>query len=125
MKITLLDAEFVGQVTGTPGQASGVSCMRQGAQIEGAQGLWFQCPVCAVGKEPGEEDGRRFVRGAHYVLCWFSNPRNAPPLDATWWPTIARWTMSGSSLDDLTLQPSILLKGGCNWHGYLTNGDAA
>lgn len=36
-----------------------------------------------------------------------------------------RWNAAGSSLDDLSLTPSIQILGGCNWHGFVTNGDAA
>lgn len=36
-----------------------------------------------------------------------------------------RWKASGSSLDDLTLTPSILEEdNGCEWHGYVTRGEA-
>lgn len=97
--------------------------------VEGAQGLLFQCPKCALGKETGEEDNRKFVRGAHYVLCWFTNPRNAPrvPDDAD--PKPGRWTFTGNTIDDISFIPgpysnSILLIGGCAWHGFVTNGDA-
>lgn len=33
-----------------------------------------------------------------------------------------RWAFSGSSLEDLTLAPSIQILGGCNWHGFVRNG---
>ena len=99
------------------------------ASVDGMQGVMFQCPKCSVGKQHGEENGRRFVRGAHYIRVFFSNPRGvsvAPP-EADSNP---RWAMSGSSIDDLTLSPSINLdvpenSGGCGWHGWVKNGDAA
>ena len=34
-----------------------------------ADGIQFQCPKCAVGKETGQEGDRRFVKGAHYIIC--------------------------------------------------------
>lgn len=96
-----------------------------------AQGVEFQCPKCAVGKEAGEEDGRRFVRGAHYVICWFANPRNAPRVPDDIDPKPGRWFVSTEStgLDDLTFTGpgafSVLLTSGCGWHGYVKNGDAS
>jgi len=99
-------------------------------KVEGAQGVMFQCPRCAQGKEIAEEEGRRFVRGAHYIRIFFSNPRGtevAPPeVDNN-----PRWEMSGTGIDDLTLQPSINLDlpengpNSCKWHGWVKNGDAA
>lgn len=119
MRLTDLDAEFIGERTETS--------YRRLDSIEGAQGLSFQCPGCSVGKETGEEDGRRFVRGAHYVLCWFRNPRGADPVPADALPGPGRWWIEGTGLDDLTFdygQPvqakSIQL--GC-WHGFITNGE--
>ncbi len=91
-----------------------------------ADGVMFQCPKCAIDKERGEENGRRFVRGAHSVICWFVGkvPDSARPGPG-------RWTPSGSSLDDLTFVPgnpprqvSVLLTSGCCWHGHVTNGEA-
>lgn len=84
----------------------------------------FQCPKCSEGLERGEEEGRRFVIGAHYGLCFFRNPQGADAIPAEWYPRIARWEMTGTSLDDLTLRPSILFSPpGCAWHGYITNGE--
>lgn len=118
MLLADLDARFVGSTTPTG--------FRRQDGIVGAQGVMFQCPKCAVGCERGEEDGRRFVRGAHYVLCWFRNPQGATAIPAEWYPKIARWEMSGTSLADLTLKPSILCSPpGCEWHGFITNGDVA
>jgi hypothetical protein len=103
-----------------------------------ADGVMFQCPKCAEGKERGSEvedwrgddwpNGkvRHFVRGAHMVLCWF---RGHVPDDLD--PKPGRWTPSGSSLEDLTFVPgeppmavSVLLTGGCNWHGFVRAGEA-
>lgn len=74
-----------------------------------------------------EENGRRFVRGAHYVLCWF---RGRVP-DTTE-PRPGRWTPAGTGLEDLTFNPgeppmmvSVKLLGGCGWHGLVVNGDAS
>ncbi|MGE4191681.1 MAG: hypothetical protein AB7G12_17485 [Thermoanaerobaculia bacterium] len=128
MRLRDLDAEFVGRWRLESGREV---YSRIGEQLEGAQGVSFQCPKCALGKEPGQEGGRRFVRGAHYVLCWFTNPRNATPVPDHATPVPGRWTVGDSctGLDDLTFTgpaaASVLLSGpGCGWHGFIRNGEA-
>lgn len=128
MRLRDLDAEFVGEWT--------EKSYRRLPSIEGAQGVLFQCPKCAQGKEHGEEislaDGemRGHWKGAHYVLCWFTNPRNAPRVPDTAFPRPGRWTVVGNTIDDISFVPgpysnSVLLTGtGCQWHGYVTNGAA-
>ncbi len=123
MKLRDLDARFV------YGAHAGGSRLSNKTSVDGMQGVMFQCPKCAAGRERGAKNGRRFVRGAHYIRVFFSNPRGvavAPP-EADGNP---RWEMSGSTLDDLTLSPSINLdipgqEDGCRWHGWVKNGDAA
>lgn len=80
-----------------------------------AKGVFLQCPIC---RQP---DG-----SGHYLQVTFANrgvgdSQGSHGKDGG--PT--RWEVSGTGLDDLTTKPSILLDGGCNWHGYITNGDAA
>lgn len=87
-----------------------------------AQGVMFLCPKCYAA------NGNSSI-GTHSVVCW-SRSRGAPELVA---PLPGRWAMEGTSLDDLTLnadppgtQRSVLLTGeGCQWHGFVNNGDAA
>lgn len=100
MKLRQLDAAFIGNAN-----APERSYRRQGEQIDGAQGVQFQCPACAAGKPPADDGG---VQGAHYITVWFSNPRGAPVAPAEM-DDNPRWEMKGSSLDDLTLVPSINL----------------
>jgi hypothetical protein len=118
MKLRDLDADFVGGLS-----ADGKEFRRVETLAE-AQGVMFQCPKCAAGKPIEEEDGRRFVRGAHMVLCWF-NGRGVPDSQQ---PKPGRWNPSGAGLDDLTFVPpgavSVQLLGGCDWHGFVSNGDA-
>jgi hypothetical protein len=132
-----LDGQFICDATKGGRQRS------DALSIDGMQGVTFQCPSCGAGCERGEEDGRRFLRGAHYILVMFSNPRGveaAPPdahlrNDGTPNP---QWKIeSGSSLDDLTLSPSINCDvpwkdadgvehpSSCKFHGFIKNGDAA
>lgn len=80
----------------------------QGVTFETAQGVLFNCPCGSGHIVMASFAGRGLTddQGTH-------NKAGQP----------VRWTTSGSTFDDLTLQPSILLEGGCNWHGFITNGD--
>ena len=86
-----------------------------------AQGIMLLCPACFA-RNNGSV-------GTHMIEVSFadrnvqdhqgSKNREGKP---------SRWTVSGSSCDDLTLRPSILIdqmKPACDgWHGFVTNGDA-
>lgn len=80
-----------------------------------AHGIRFGCPQCFGKDQP------------HGVVCWFEGK---VPDDLG--PKPGRWTPSGTGLDDLTFVPgkqvqavSVQLLGGCGWHGFVKNGDAA
>ncbi len=85
--------------------------------LDQAQGIYFLCPQCfkanggAVGTHLCEVtfEGRGALdhQGTH-------NSKGQP----------VRWHVSGSGFGDLSTSPSILLEGGCGWHGYITKGDA-
>ena len=85
-----------------------------------AQGVIFLCPKCfATNNGP---------IGTHKVICW-SRSRGVPDSAS---PGPGRWVMAGTGLHDLTLNAdppstgrSIALRGGCEWHGFITNGEAA
>lgn len=124
MKLRDLDAHFIGKWT--------KNSYRRLPGIHRAQGVVFQCPKCAEGLEQGEEDGRRFYRGAHYIICWFRNPRGAKPVPDDADPKPGRWWAEGTCIDDLSftlgdppIKNSVLLLGGCKWHGFVENGEAA
>lgn len=81
-----------------------------------AQGVQFLCPKCF------RENGGSV--GTHAIICW-SRSRGTPE-DAV--PGPGRWTLEGTGLHDLTLNGdpgsrSVLLTGGCAWHGFVTNGE--
>ena len=87
------------------------------ASFAEAQGVWFLCPLCF------EKNGGNV--GTHWCEVTFAgrgalDHQGSHGSDGR--PT--RWNASGTSLADLTTTPSILLGGGCAWHGYITNGDA-
>lgn len=79
-----------------------------------AEGVEFLCPKCYA------ENGGPM--GTHLVICWFTGV----PLDID--PKPGRWNPSGAGLDDLTfVEPgstSVLLQGGCGWHGHVRSGEA-
>jgi len=110
--------------------------------VQGMQGVMFQCPKCGEGLERGKKGRRRFIRGAHYIRVFFSNPVGvevAPPdadLRNDGSPN-PRWEMTGATIEDLTLKPSINCdipwkdkqgvehQSSCKFHGFVTSGDVA
>lgn len=85
-----------------------------------AQGVTFLCPKCAAAMGG--------PIGVHHVICW-SRSRGVPDHAS---PGPGRWRLDGTGLDDLTLNAelpggarSVELHGGCCWHGFVTNGEAA
>jgi hypothetical protein len=86
--------------------------------IRDAMGVMFLCPKCYVA------NGNSNV-GTHSVICWSSS--RGTPADAE--PLPGRWKIEGTGYEDLTLNGetggarSILLTGGCAWHGFITNGE--
>lgn len=84
--------------------------------LDEAHGLMFLCPKCYAAN-----DG---PVGTESVICWFED---RVPDDVA--PKPGRWKPEGTGIDDLSFVPgkrsnSVLLIGGCAWHGYVTNGDA-
>jgi hypothetical protein len=83
-----------------------------------ADGVMFLCPKCYA------ENGGPV--GTHSVICWFAG-RVPDGVD----PKPGRWTPTGTGLHDLTFVPSagrscsVLLLGGCGWHGFVANGDVS
>ncbi len=74
-----------------------------------AQGVEMLCPGCFA-KNGGP-------RGTHIIIAWFRG--RAVPDDVR--PGPGRWAISGSTRDDLTLNPSVDV--GC-WHGFIRDGKA-
>ena len=86
------------------------------ATLAEADGIRFLCPKCY------QVNGGN--AGTHPVVCWFEGK---VPDDAA--PRPGRWKPVGTGIEDLTFVPgaksnSVLLLGGCAWHGFVTNGDA-
>lgn len=83
-----------------------------------AQGIIFLCPKCF--------EAHQGKQGTHSVICWFKD--RGVPEDLHPWP--GRWIPAGTGIDDLTFvgpdAASVFLNGGgCQWHGFVKNGDAA
>lgn len=83
-----------------------------------AQGVKFLCPKCfSANGGPA---------GTHSVICWSAT--SGAPSDVR--PLPGRWRLIGSSIEDLTLEAepgktrSVLILGGCEWHGFVTSGVA-
>lgn len=101
-----------------------------------AQGLALWCP-CGYGEL--DKDGKeRFpldlslnLGRPHGLLIPFANPPSGVPVPAEHGPlsrdgkTRPRWTVSGSSLADLTLTPSVAVGPADKecWHGFITSGE--
>jgi uncharacterized protein DUF6527 len=57
--------------------------------------------------------------------CWlavyFKNPLDGrPPPDVI--EKYPLWNRTGDTFETLTLRPSLQRRGGCDWHGFLTDG---
>lgn len=73
-----------------------------------ADGIRFLCPKCF--KDNGGADG------THAIVVPFAGRALHE----------RGWQVSGTKFSDLTLRPSISIyteKGGCGFHGYITNGE--
>ena len=79
-----------------------------------AQGILFLCPKCF---------GPNGKIGCHYCEVTFDLP-DVPDGIGTHNSAgnSVRWKVTGTNYADLSTMPSILVEGGCDWHGYITNG---
>jgi hypothetical protein len=110
-KLTDLDAHFVAWTE---------RGWRRVDTLDEATGVTFLCPKCFAANGGNV--------GTHIVICW-SESRGTP---ASAVPGPGRWKLDGTGLHDLTLNAdpprtarSVALSGGCAWHGFVNNGDAA
>jgi hypothetical protein len=107
VKLADLDAKFL--------KVDSETSYHEVESLTEADGVIFLCPKCfAANKGPV---------GTHSVICWFKGK-----VSDAMRPAPGRWNPSGTGLDDLTFVPpgavSVLLMGGCNWHGFIRNGEA-
>lgn len=81
-----------------------------------ADGVEYLCPLCF------QKNGGAV--GTHSLHTYFAGRGVPDHLGKDSNGQTVRWTIvSGSGLHDLTLSPSILVKTGCGWHGFITNGE--
>lgn len=78
-------------------------------------GLMFDCPKGCLSEIEDRGVDRHFVP--------FHNPLDGgPPFEQN----RPMWTRTSEDFETMTLTPSIFsdpAKGGCGWHGFITNGD--
>jgi hypothetical protein len=114
MKLTDLEARFLKRLE--PDEEGREQWRAEGVAYAEADGICFLCPKCFAANGG--------TVGTHAVICWFVG-RVPDSLE----PKPGRWNPSGTGLEDLTFIPpgavSVLLTAGCNWHGFVTNGEAA
>jgi hypothetical protein len=78
-----------------------------------AQGILFQC-ACAQCKAKNGMVEVTFADRGVLDRLGTHNKKGEP----------TRWNIaSGTDFSNLSLTPSILIEGGCNWHGFVTNGE--
>lgn len=107
MRLTDLNPEFI-----HVNEETKLTKLRKVETLQEANGVMFVCPACYVAKG-------NTVIGAHRVLCF------DPSVPVEWGQGPGRWPMTGTGLHDLTLTPSVLLMGGCGWHGFITQGEVS
>ena len=91
---------------------TGESNSRIITDIKEANGIFFCCPLCYLANESS-------IIGTHRIKCWSPDV----PDDAV--PGPGRWSIVGTSIDDLSLvanSSSVHLLNGCGWHGYVQKG---
>jgi hypothetical protein len=87
------------------------------ATLQEAQGVWFDCPKCYQESVQRNEPGI----GVHGVLIWFAGRGVPDRLGKNKDGQTVRWNVveTSTSLNDLSLTPSILQQSGCQWHGFV------
>lgn len=112
MRLSELSAELF-----TRHEEAGRILYRPVQSLADAHGVKFLCPKCFTANSGSV--------GTHSCICWFVGkvPDSAEPGPG-------RWNPSGTGIEDLTFVPyegqplvSVLLTGGCGWHGNIVNGE--
>jgi len=100
MQLTDLNPRFVGA------GGEGITNALTGEPVPERHGigLAFECP-CG--------------RCDHRVYLTFENPMDGKPFETS----APKWKRTGENFENMTLTPSILRRSGCDWHGWLTDGE--
>lgn len=92
-----------------------IDTFRYGKAFAGADGIQFLCPKCYAANGGAV--------GTHGLQVFFVGSKVPDRIGKNAQGQTVRWGASGTGYADLTLTPSILLLGGCAWHGWITRGD--
>jgi hypothetical protein len=108
-KTILTEDENAAFIRRIPNLEEGGADIEELPTADGAQGVWFTCPLADCG---------------HMQMVWFENPLNAEKVLGD--KPYPRWKRIGETLGTLTLHPSIhnVSPDGCGWHGWVKNGVA-
>lgn len=86
------------------------------ATVAEADGITFLCPKCFT-----ENSGSV---GTHSVHVYFEGRGVPSALGVNGEGKTVRWRVkAGTTIDDLAIEPSIQLIGGCAWHGFIGHSD--
>lgn len=80
-----------------------------------AQGIEFLCPLCFA-----KNAGPIGTHGCDVTFADRGVPDDLGSHNKA--GKAVRWTVNGDTFENLTITPSILIEGGCGWHGHITNG---
>lgn len=133
MKLTELDPHFIKHTIEMAGPGHGrtlpdgtmqwggfeVDCMAYVDTLAEADGIWFDCPKCTRDKAAG------LLKGVHGVRIFFAGKDVPDRIGLNSEGKAVRWSVSGTDFTNLSTSPSILLLGGCGWHGFITNGEVS
>lgn len=108
MRLTELEPEFLQYHQDERGRVF----YRHADGIKDAEGIMFLCPKCFKAKGGSI--------GVHAIICW------SPVVPEHAQPRPGRWNLVGDGFHNLSLvagSSSVQLHGGCEWHGFVQNGE--
>lgn len=92
-----------------------VDTLQEQPILLGADGISFLCPKCF-----GANGG---AVGTHIIQVFFDSGNAPDHLGRDSSGNRVRWSVKGTDISDLTLSPSVLVKTGCGWHGFVKHGE--
>jgi hypothetical protein len=103
MRLSVLEAELVTLIEPTGWKAA--------EDVASASGLIMLCPGCF------EKNGGAV--GTHSALLWF----RARAVPTHLQPGPGRWYATGTSIENLSLTPSVVIGDPACWHGWIRAGE--
>lgn len=92
-----------------------VDTLHEQAEFAGADGITFLCPKCFA------DNGG--ANGTHLIQLYFENGNASEHLGRDCTGKRVRWSANGTDAADLTLSPSVHVRTGCGWHGFVKQGE--